>query len=170
MPAAEPDTTPWVEEENTYESSPDSPDEVIVGEEAEKKMKEESMKMMWKALFAPALIGTYAIVGLYIGRAASGSTSRLPLGTVALVAGSSAASAYAAPMLSKFVVCPSSASRPLVEAGISSAVSWTILAGATGAESATRFVPVQLLSYGAGIYMAPKVKRWLKGPSEEEAV
>jgi ribonuclease HI len=54
MPAAEPDTTPWVEEENTYESSPDSPDEVIVGEEAEKKMKEESMKMMWKALFALA--------------------------------------------------------------------------------------------------------------------
>ena len=159
MPAEPVSTLPWVEGENKYEGTSE---EVPVGEHVEKMLKEEQSMMMWKSLFTPALIGTYAIAGLYIGRAASGSSSRLSLGTVARVAGSSAVSAYAAPMLSNYVVCPSSASRPLVEAGISSAVSWAILAGTTGAEGATRFVPVQLISYGAGVFMAPTVKTWVK--------
>lgn len=117
---------------------------------------------MAKKLFTPALIGLYAVAGVYIGRAFSGTRSNLPLSTVALVAGSSAASAYAAPMLSPFLVCPNSASAPLVEAAISSAISFELVMLASSMDDATRFIPVQLISYVGGVFMAPKVKKWLR--------
>lgn len=119
-------------------------------------------RMMAKKLFTPTLIGLYSIAGLYIGRALSGTSRSLPLSTVALVASTSAASALVAPMLSPFVVCPNSASAPLVDAAISSAISFELIMLSSSTEDAVRFIPVQMLSYIGGVFMAPKVKSWLR--------
>jgi hypothetical protein len=108
-------------------------------------------------LITPALIGGYAVIGVYVGRNALGSRGELSWSSIALVAGTSAASAYAAPFLSQMVVCPRSPSAPLVEAAISSAISWQLLAMTTGAQSATMFVPVQLGAHIAGKYIAPRL-------------
>ena len=108
-------------------------------------------------LFTPVLIGGYAVIGLYIGRNMFGSKGTLPWSSIALVAGTSAASAYAASYVTPMVVCPRSPSAPLVEAAISSAISWQLLAFSSGTESAMRFVPVQLGAHIAGKYIAPKL-------------
>lgn len=122
----------------------------------------KNKKMLWK-LFTPVLIGSYAVAGLYIGRALTGSTGKLGMKTVGLVAGSSAVSAYTAPwVLDFFGVCPNSANAPLYEAAVSSAISYQILMFTSGTESAIRFIPVQLLAHVSGNYMSPEVKKWLK--------
>ena len=109
------------------------------------------------SLVTPALVGGYAVVGVYIGRSMLGVKGTLPLTTMALVAGTSAASAYAAPYLTQMVMCPRSPSAPLVEAAISSAISWQLLALTSGAQSATMFVPIQLGAYVAGKFIAPRL-------------
>lgn len=150
-------STPWIEAQT---ATPGDNDKVVVNEEGDLVIEKSGKAMSY--FFTPVLIGSYAVAGLYIGRALTGSTGKLGLRTVGLVAGSSAVSAYVAPMLVKYITCPQSDSAPLYEAAISSAMSWQILMLTSGTESATRFIPVQLLAHVSGSYMSPKVKAWLK--------
>jgi hypothetical protein len=91
------------------------------------------------------LVGVYSVAGLYLGRAMRNSSTYIGLDQVLLVGGTSAAAAYAAPMITHRITCPHSASAPFINAGVSSALMWLALqAESMDADSASMFVPVQI--------------------------
>ena len=99
-------------------------------------------------LTVPLLTGAYSVIGLYLGRAASNSTSSIGLGQVLLVGGTSAVAAAVSPMMSKILISPQSPIAPLLDAGLSSAMTWGALRlERVDADSAAMFVPVTLASY-----------------------
>ncbi len=124
-------------------------------------------------MLVPLLVGAYSVAGLYLGRALrGGSSSALTLEQVLLVGGTSAAAAAVAPMITHRVMCPWSASTPLVNAGVSSAIVWAALRAETfNNDSALMFVPVQMGSSLLAEYVAyemTKMKRKKNAISSEE--
>ena len=111
----------------------------------------------------PALIGAYAVAGVLAGRAIRG-TQTTDMNQLLLIFASSSASAYLAPMAVPYVICPKADSAPLVEAVISSAISWEAIMLASGSQNATMFAPVQLVAHVAGVWMASKYKSMKKEP------
>ncbi len=153
---SEPSSLPW------YAMGKDMEEPEVQGYDGTDESLYSGDKSTSKMLFTPALVGMYAVAGLYIGRVLTGSVGAIPLSTVAMVGASSAASAAVAPTLSSFLVCPNSATAPLVEAAISTAISYELIMLASSSEDAVRFIPVQLVSYVGGVLMAPKVKEWIQ--------
>jgi len=124
-------------------------------------------------MLVPLLVGAYSVAGLYLGRALRGSgSSPLTLEQVLVVGGTSAAAAAVAPMITHRMMCPWSATTPLVNAGVSSALVWAALRAETfSEESAFMFVPVQMGSSLLADYVAhemSKMKRHKNAISSEE--
>lgn len=108
----------------------------------------------------PSYVGAAAVGGLYFARYMRGSSSDIGWTTIAVAAGTAAASAVVAPGISARLVCPHSPGAPLVEATASAAVSWAGLAVLSSMEDANMFVPVQVGAYLAGTYAAKYMRAW----------
>ena len=108
----------------------------------------------------PAYVGAAAVGGLYVARMVRGSGAPLGWGTLAVAAGTAAASAVVAPGISSRLVCPHSPGAPLVEAASSAAVSWAGIAMLSNMDDANMFVPVQIGAYLAGSYASKYVRAW----------
>ena len=124
----------------------------------------------------PAYVGAAAVGGLYVARYVRGSGAPLGWDTLALAAGTAAASAVVAPGISARLVCPHSPGAPVVEAASSAAVSWAGIAVLSSMDDANMFVPIQVGAYLAGTYAAKYARAWqvqqeiksMPAPSEEE--
>ncbi len=108
----------------------------------------------------PSYVGAAAVGGLYVARYIRGSSSEIGWTTIAVAAGTAAASAVVAPGISARLVCPHSPGAPLVEAASSAAVSWAGLAVLSSMDDANMFVPVQIGAYLAGTYAAKYMRAW----------
>ena len=98
-------------------------------------------------LTVPALVGIYAIAGLYIQRAMRGSSSPLHLENVLVVGGTSAVAAVVAPMLTKPWLCPYRPLTPIANAAVSSALAYLLMrVESVDADGAAMFIPVQMIS------------------------
>ena len=120
----------------------------------------------------PALVGAYAVAGLYIQRGLRGSTTPLQVEQVALIAGTSAVAAFVTPFLTRPFVCPYRPTAPFADAGVSSALVYTLMRlESVDAEGAAMFVPVQLLSTLLAHHVARLIrssKKETKSLEEEE--
>lgn len=118
----------------------------------------------------PSIIGAYSAGGLYVARYLNGTADDVSWTALGAAAAIGAASAYAAPQISKSLVCPHSPGAPLVEAAASAAVSWAIVLSLTDMESANMFAPVQLGAHLVGTYAANYVRAWqVSGQSSSAA-
>lgn len=106
----------------------------------------------WKTYKGPALVGAYAVAGTYLARYMRGSTDMLPWNMIAMVAGSAAVAAWAAPMVAEKVISEKSSIAPYAEAAASAAVAWPLIYASSGydANAATMFIPIQFFSYVVG--------------------
>jgi hypothetical protein len=95
----------------------------------------------------PALVGVYAIAGLYIQRAMRGSSAPLQLENVLLVGGTSAVAAAVTPFITSPFICPYKPLTPFVDAGVSSALVYGLMRlENVDMDGAAMFLPVQVLS------------------------
>jgi hypothetical protein len=95
----------------------------------------------------PALVGAYAVAGLFIQRALRGSSTPLQVEQVALIAGTSAVAAFSTPFLTRPFMCPYRPMAPFVDATVSSGLMYSLLRlESVDSEGAAMFLPVQLLS------------------------
>ena len=109
--------------------------------------------------YEPALVGAYAVAGIFIMRTVRGTSSPPDWMQIAVVAGTSAAAAALAPMGVKFITCPKSDSAPLVEAGISTALSWGMLGSVSSFDDAAMFAPIQLGSHLLAQYVVSSLEK-----------
>ena len=99
-------------------------------------------------LAVPLLTGTYAVAGLYLGRALSNTQSPLGFGTALMIGGTSAVAAGVSPMVTQMVICRHSPLAPILDAGVSSALTWGALrAESIDPTSAAMFIPLSIGSY-----------------------
>jgi hypothetical protein len=95
----------------------------------------------------PALVGAYAIAGLFIQRAMRGSSTSLQFDQVLLVGGTSAVAAAVTPYVTSSFICPQKPLAPVVDAAVSSGLVYGLMRlENVDMEGASMFVPVQLLS------------------------
>ena len=95
----------------------------------------------------PALVGVYAIAGLYIQRAMRGSSAPLQLENVLLVGGTSAVAAVVTPFITSPFICPYKPLSSFVDAGVSSGLVYSLMRlEGVDMDGAAMFVPVQVLS------------------------
>lgn len=99
-------------------------------------------------LAVPLLTGAYAVAGLYLGRALSNTQSPLDFGTAVMIGGTSAVAAGVSPMLTQMVICRHSPLAPILDAGVSSALTYGALrAESIDPTSAAMFIPLSIGSY-----------------------
>ncbi len=135
-------------------------------------MEETPRPDLAKMLMTPAIIGAYAVAGIYVARAFRGTQTPIDLGTVAAVAGTSVVAAVIAPKVLPKVTCPKSESAPLIEAVISSALTYGMISALSGSTNASMFVPVQFGSHLAGTWVSnymEKMKVEEKAPEIESS-
>jgi hypothetical protein len=95
----------------------------------------------------PALVGAYAIAGLYIQRTMRGSSSPIQFEQVLLVGGTSAVAAAVTPFITSPFICPYKPMAPLADAAVSSGLVYGLMRlENVDASGAAMFLPVQLLS------------------------
>ncbi len=117
----------------------------------------------------PALVGAYAVAGLFIQRGLRGSSSPLQFEQVALIAGTSAVAAFATPFITRPFVCPLRPMAPFVDATVSSGLVYGLLRlESVDAEGAAMFLPVQLLSVLLAHQVAPMLRSSKKDKSLEQ--
>jgi hypothetical protein len=98
-------------------------------------------------LTVPALVGAYAVAGLFIQRAMRGSTAPLGMEHLLLVGGTAAVSSYVTPMLTSPYICQYRPTTPVVNAAVSSGIAYTLLRiEGVDMDGALMFVPVQVVS------------------------
>ena len=118
-------------------------------------------------MYVPALVGAYAVGGLFLGRALRSSSSAITFEQILLVGGTSAAAAAVSPMITQSLMSEWSPSTPIVNAGISSALSWAAFrAEGFDADSAAMFVPVQIASSLLAEYVAYQMREAKKEKDE----
>ncbi len=123
----------------------------------------------------PAIVGLYAMAGVFIVRALKGATTPVAFPVLAVIAGTAAASSAVASRVLPAVVCPKSDIAPLAQAAISTGLSWVALNVLADMETATTMVPVNLASDVLGTYAAGLVLKQdsVQGkkhhPSEQKA-
>ena len=117
----------------------------------------------------PALVGAYAVAGLYIQRGLRGSTTPLHVEHVALIAGTSAVAAFVTPFITRPFVCPYRPMAPFADATVSSGLVYSLLRlESVDAEGAAMFIPVQLLSTLLAHQVARMIRSTKKDKSLEE--
>ena len=95
----------------------------------------------------PALVGVYAIAGLYIQRALRGSSAPLLFENVLMVGGTSAVAAAVTPFVTSPFICPRKPLAPFIDAGVSSGLVYGLMRlEGVDADGAAMFLPVQVLS------------------------
>ena len=128
----------------------------------------EQEQEWWTHWVVPVTIGAYAVAGVYIGRALKNSSDPLPMNKVLMVAGTSIASAALAARALPFVYEKNADAAPLLEAALSTAISWAALNVEMGQESATMFAPIQFIAHFtgdiAGEMTKAKMHEWNKEP------
>jgi hypothetical protein len=114
----------------------------------------------------PAIVGVYAMAGVFIVRALKGATTPVAFPVLAVVAGTAAASSAVASRVLPAVVCPKSDIAPLAQAAIATGLSWVALNVLADMDTATTMVPVTLTSDVLGNYAASLVLK--QGPAEKK--
>jgi hypothetical protein len=127
----------------------------------------DESKPWWTHWVTPLTIGAYAVAGVYIGRALKNSTDSLPLNKVLMVAATSTAAAAIAAKALPHVFEKEADSAPLVEAALSTAITWAAINAEMGRESATMFAPIQFIAHFTGDIAGEMVKKNLEGMAEE---
>jgi hypothetical protein len=95
----------------------------------------------------PALVGVYAIAGLFVQRTLRGSSAPLQFENVLLVGGTSAVAAAVTPFLTSPFICPYKPMSSFVDAGVSSGLVYGLMRlEGVDMDGAAMFVPVQILS------------------------
>ena len=123
-----------------------------------------------KDMLVPALVGTYSVAGLLIGRSLKPMSSPLSFEHLLVVGGTSAAAAYVSPMITHRVMCPWLPTAPLVNAAVSSALLWAALrAESVDPESAAMFVPVQMASSLLAEYVAHEIRKQRESAEENNS-
>ena len=112
-----------------------------------------------------AYIGGASLAALYGARWLRGSTEQLPLSTLALVTAVSAGTAYVAPNLCAYAMCPHSPGFPIAEAAVSSGLVFGAHSLVFDTNEAMTFVPVQFVGYLAGNYAYNWMQGWPSGQS-----
>ena len=115
-----------------------------------------------------AYVGGAAVAALYGARWLQGSSGTLSLSSVATIAGVSAATAYVAPNLCAYAMCPHSPGFPIAEAAVSSGLAWGAHSLVFNSNEATMFVPVQLVAYLAGNYVYNYMQGWPASQAEAD--
>ena len=115
----------------------------------------------------PALVGAYAIAGLFIQRSFRGSTSPIQFEQVVLVGGTSAVAAAVTPFFTSQFLCPLKPMAPVLDAAVSSGLVYGLmrLENVDGTEAAM-FLPVQLLS----TLLAHQVIRMMKKHNKKKSL
>ena len=134
----------------------------------ESQLEDGELKQWWEHWIAPATIGAYAVAGLYIGRALRSSSDPLQTNKVLMVAATSVASAAIAARALPFVFEKHADSAPLVEAAMSTAITWAALNVELGSESATMFAPIQFVAHFTGDIAAEMARKSLLESIEKQ--
>jgi hypothetical protein len=110
-------------------------------------MEQQQQQQQKNMVLIPALVGAYAVAGLFIQRAMRGSSAPLQFEQVLLVGGTSAVAAAVTPYITSSFICPHKPLAPVVDASVSSGLVYGLMRlESVDMDGAAMFVPIQLLS------------------------
>lgn len=107
----------------------------------------------------PAIVGVYALAGLFIVRSMKGAVSPVSTEMLFLVGGTSAAATVLASRILPSVVGPESDIGPLAHSAISAGITWVVMGALSDPESAKTMIPVSFVADLTGNYAASMVQK-----------
>ena len=117
------------------------------------------MKFLPSDTVTPLAVGAVTLGGILMYRSAMGVSSPIPLGGLAMVAGSSALASAVSPYLTEMLLPEDSTKGMILNVALSTALTWQYLALAVDMSTANATVPIQVASQLIGGYIGKKVKK-----------